>query len=100
MKFGHRGGSALNRVECRTKSLCYPVSAMTKVQVTYQLDGPVDEAVMERISQVHGVYGLQAVQLSPSMDSLLVQYDASRMKLEDVDQTLHSAGLPVRRVTA
>jgi allophanate hydrolase subunit 1 len=100
MKFGHRGGSALNGIECGTMPLCYPVSAMTNVQVTYQLDGPVDEAVMERISQVHGVYGLQAVQLSPAMDSLLVQYDASRMKLEDVDQTLHSAGLPVRRVTA
>jgi allophanate hydrolase subunit 1 len=69
------------------------------VQVTYQLDGPADEAVLERISRVHGVYGIQAVQLSPAMDSLLVQYDATRMKLEDVDRTLRSAGLPVRRVT-
>jgi allophanate hydrolase subunit 1 len=100
MKSAHRAGSALNWAEYGTKPLCYPVSAMTKVQVTYQLDGPVDEAVMERISRVHGVYGLQAVQLSPAMDSLFVQYDATRMKLEDVDQTLHSAGLPVRRVAA
>jgi allophanate hydrolase subunit 1 len=100
MIFAHRAGSALYRVEYRRKPLCYSVSAMTKVQVTYQLDGPVDEAVMERISRAHGVYGLQAVQLSPAMDSLFVQYDATRMKLEDVDQTLHSAGLPVRRVTA
>jgi allophanate hydrolase subunit 1 len=73
---------------------------MTKVQVTYKLDGPADEALMERIDRVHGVYGLQAVQLSPAMDSLLVQYDATRMKLEDVDRTLHSAGLSVRRVAA
>jgi allophanate hydrolase subunit 1 len=73
---------------------------MTKVQVTYELEGPVDEAVMEQISQVHGVYGLLAVQLSPAMNSLQVQYDASRMKLEDVDRALHSARLPVRRVTA
>ncbi len=73
---------------------------MTKVQVTYHLDGPADEALLEQISRVHGVYGLQAVQLSPAMDSLFVQYDATRMKLEDVDRALHSAGLPVRRVSA
>jgi allophanate hydrolase subunit 1 len=73
---------------------------MTTVQVTYQLDGPVDEAVMELISRVHGVYSLQAVQLSPAMDSLLVQYDATRMGLDDVDRALHSVGLRVRRVKA
>ena len=72
---------------------------MTKVQVTYELDGPVDEAVMEKIGRVHGVYGIQAAQLSPAMDLLIVQYDATRMGLDDVDQTLHSAGLRVRRVS-
>lgn len=71
---------------------------MTKVQVTYKLDGPADEAVVEGINRLHSVYGLQAAQLSPAMDSLVVLYDATRMKPEDVDQTLHSAGLRVRRV--
>ncbi len=73
---------------------------MTQVQVTYQLEQPVDEALMELISRVHGVYGLQAVQLNPAMDSLWVQYDATRLKLEDVDRALHSVGLPVRRIDA
>jgi hypothetical protein len=73
---------------------------MTKVQVTYQLDGPVDEAVMEKIDRVHGVYGIQAARLSPAMDSLLVQYDATRMGPDDVDRTLHAAGLAVRRAAA
>ena len=71
---------------------------MTKVQVTYELDGLVDEAVMEKINRVHGVYGIQSAQLSPAMNSLIVLYDATRMALDDVDQTLHSAGLRVRRV--
>jgi len=71
---------------------------MTKLQVTYELDGPVDEAVMDKINAVHGVYGIQAAQLSPAMDLLVVLYDATRMKPDDVDQTLHSAGLRVRRV--
>jgi len=73
---------------------------MTKVQVTYDLDGPVDEAVLERIDRIHGVYGIQAARLSPALDSLLVQYDATRMKPEDVDRTLHAAGLAVRRKQA
>ena len=71
---------------------------MTKVQVTYELDAPVDEAVMEIIDRVHSVYGLQAVQLAPAMDSLIVQYDATRMGLDDVDRTLRAAGLRVRRL--
>ncbi len=73
---------------------------MTKVQVTYHLDGPVDEAVMESIDKLHGAYGLQVVQLSPALDSLFVQYDATRMGLDDLDRVLHSAGLAVRRVAA
>lgn len=71
---------------------------MTKVQVTYELDGLVDEAAMEKINRVHGVYGIQGAQLSPAMDTLIVQYDATRMKPDDVDRTLHSTGLAVRRV--
>ena len=71
---------------------------MTKVQVTYELAGPVDEAVMEKINRVHGVYGIQGAQLSPAMDLLTVQYDATRMGPDDVDQTLHAAGLAVRRL--
>lgn len=73
---------------------------MTKVQVTYELDGPVDEAVMEKINRVHGVYGIQGAQLSAAMDALVVQYDATRMKPDDVDRTLHSCGLRVRRTPA
>ena len=70
---------------------------MTKVDVTYSLSGIVDAAVMDSIDRAHGIYGLQAVRLSPALDSLLVEYDASRLKPEDVDHALRSAGLAVRR---
>lgn len=55
---------------------------------------------MESIDKLHGAYGLQVVQLSPALDSLFVQYDATRMGLDDLDRVLHSAGLAVRRVAA
>jgi hypothetical protein len=71
---------------------------MTKVQVRYELAGPVDEALMEAIARAHGVYGLQWIRLSPQLDSLVVEYDASRLTLDDVDHALRTAGLAVRRV--
>jgi len=71
--------------------------AMTKVEAAYALSGGVDEALMERIANAHGIYGLQALRLNPSMDTLLIQYDASRLRLEDVDRALHAAGIPARR---
>ncbi|MGD0577860.1 MAG: hypothetical protein ABSC08_02920 [Bryobacteraceae bacterium] len=70
---------------------------MTKVDVTYALSDVVDQALLDQIGRAHGIYGLQAVRLSPALDSLWVQYDASRLKLEDVDRALRSAGLAVRR---
>lgn len=72
---------------------------MTKVEVRYDLTKPVDDSLMEAISRAHGHYGLQAVKLHPNLDGLTVTYDASRMKLDDVDRALHAAGLAVRRIS-
>jgi hypothetical protein len=71
---------------------------MTKVDVTYSLSGVVDAVLLDRIDRAHGIYGLQALRLSPALDVLHVEYDASRLKPEDVDHALHSAGLAVRRL--
>ena len=70
---------------------------MTKVQVSYELKAQVDAEMLRKIDAAHGIYGLQTLQLSPGMDTLLVQYDASRMGLADVDHALHTAGLPAVR---
>ena len=70
---------------------------MTKVQVTYDLCGAVDDAMLEQINRAHSVYGIEALRLAPALDALIVEFDASRLKPEDLDQTLRSTGLPVRR---
>lgn len=70
---------------------------MTKVEVRYELAAPLEESHLEAIGRAHGIYGLSMVRLAPSMDELIVQYDASRLKLPDVDAAMQRAGLPVRR---
>lgn len=71
---------------------------MTKVEVQYEFTAPFQEAWTGAIERLHGVYGLQQVQLKPGLDGLLVGYDASRLKLTDVEHHLRGAGLPLRRL--
>lgn len=73
---------------------------MTKVEVRYEFTKPFEDAWLTAVEQLHSVYGLQAVKLNPELDGMVVLYDATRMKLADVDRQLHTAGLPVSRVGA
>jgi hypothetical protein len=68
---------------------------MTKVQLRYDLLRPLDETLIEKIAWVHGVYGILRVQLAPTLDKLLVEYDASRLSALEVEHVLHRAGLPI-----
>ena len=72
---------------------------MTKVEVEYLLESPIDDRTMQAVSDMHSVYGMRRVHLTPSMDKLIVTYDATRMQLSDVDRTLHAHGLAVTRVS-
>ena len=46
---------------------------------------------------VHSWYGIQRVQLAPSMDKLIVEYDASRLSEKDVEAVLYRFRLPIKR---
>jgi hypothetical protein len=70
---------------------------MTKVEVRYAFTAPLDDTLLEAVDRARGIYGLAMLRLSPAMDELIVHYDASRLKLSDVDSALMRAGLPVRR---
>jgi hypothetical protein len=69
--------------------------AMTKVQLRYDLMRPMDDSMLEQIARVHSVYGIVRVQLSDTMNKLVVDYDASRLSEADVETVLHKAGLPI-----
>ncbi len=58
---------------------------MTKIQKEFQLTRPLDEELLERISDVHAVYGIQHVKVAPSLDRLTVEYDATRLRPAEVE---------------
>ena len=68
---------------------------MTKIRVTYDLARPLDDAALEGIAKATGTYGIFHVKVAPSMDKVIVEYDASRLKPEHVPGTLHRIGVPV-----
>ena len=67
---------------------------MTKVQIRFRLERPLDEQAMPRIASAHSIYGIMRVQPSPSQE-IIVDYDASRLRTEDVGAALKRAGSPV-----
>jgi len=69
---------------------------MTKVQLRYELLRPLDDTLLKRISDAHGIYGFQRIQVEPSMDKILVEYDASRLSRLGMEAKLHGAGIPVK----
>lgn len=73
---------------------------MTKVEVRYVFTKPFEEGWLKALERLNSVYGLQGLKLNPALDGMTVLYDASRLKLADVDQRLHAAGLPVARASA
>lgn len=68
---------------------------MTKVQRKYQLTKPLNDALLGRISAAHGIYGFQRIQISPSQDAIIVEYDASRFSVESMENALGRAGIPI-----
>jgi hypothetical protein len=69
---------------------------MTKVQIHFALVKPLDEELLRRIADAHSIYGIQRVQLSPSQDGIMVEYDASRLRLPEVESALERAGIPAQ----
>ena len=68
---------------------------MTKVQVTFKLSRTLTDQDLTSISRVHAVYGIVQAKLKPALDELFVEYDASRLSIEEVEGTLEQHGLPL-----
>lgn len=73
---------------------------MTKVQIRFALERPLDDALMERVADAHRIYGIARVSPAPSLDALVVDYDATRLSPALVESQLRRLGLPVRRAAS
>jgi len=71
---------------------------MTKIQIHFRLPNKLDDAAMTRLSNASAVYGIQRLKVSPSLDQLMVEYDATRLKPTDVEATLACAGIAAERI--
>jgi hypothetical protein len=70
---------------------------MTRVQMRFRSSKPLDEALLERIRDLHAVYGVLGVQVAPSLDVLTVEYDDTRLRPAEVESALERAGIAVER---
>ena len=68
---------------------------MTKVQIRFRLQKPLDDSSLPALAAARSIYGIFKLKLAPSMDALEVEYDASRLKRADVVNALAGAGVPV-----
>jgi hypothetical protein len=68
---------------------------MTKVQIHFRLERPLDDALMTRIAQAYSIYGIQKIVVAPSLDGLTVEYDATRLRPAEVHSALATAGIPI-----
>jgi hypothetical protein len=68
---------------------------MTKVTLHYDLTRKLTDDDLTAISDVHSTYGLARVQLAPTLDELIVDYDASRLVRSDVEAALLRHGIPI-----
>lgn len=69
---------------------------MTKVTLHYDLLRPLAGEELDNIANIHSTYGIVRLQAAPSLDSLTVDYDASRLMKKDVEAVLHRFGMPIR----
>ena len=69
---------------------------MTKVTLHYDLTRPLTDNDLDQIALLPSTYGMARAQVSPSLDKLTVDYDASRLMKTDVEAVLTRHGLPIR----
>jgi hypothetical protein len=70
---------------------------VTKVQLQFRLDKPLDTKMMSNLERASALYGILRLKLSPAMDGLTVEYDATRLRENDVKAALARAGIAVEQ---
>ncbi|HLI83637.1 MAG TPA: hypothetical protein VKV17_06940 [Bryobacteraceae bacterium] len=68
---------------------------MTKIDIHFRLQRPLEEAELPRISDLYAIYGIQKIRMDPNMEGITVEYDATRLRPAEVESALASAGIPL-----
>ena len=70
---------------------------MTKVVARFRLQSGLTERQLARLADLRGVYGVLGFDLDQANHRLSVEYDATRLRPEEVTSLLHRAGVPALR---
>lgn len=73
---------------------------MTKIQAHFHIDGTLSDQNLAQIRKVQVVYGIDRVSLARTLDRLVVEYDATRFTMLDVESLLRAHGLPITPVVS
>jgi hypothetical protein len=73
---------------------CYN-ARMTLVEVTYQLQAPLQEEQLRALSQSANLYGLRRFRVDREHNQISLEYDGSRLKESQVAQALRQANIAV-----
>lgn len=68
---------------------------MTCLDVTYRFRGQLAAAVLRRLADLRGYYGIVQLHLNEAENQLRVEYDASRLKETDVQHLLRLTGVDI-----
>jgi hypothetical protein len=68
---------------------------MTKVTLHYPLSRPLTEPELGNVANLGSIFGIERIQVTPALDKITVDYDASRLMKQDVESVLHRHGLPI-----
>ena len=68
---------------------------MTLVEVTYQLQAPLQEEQLRALSQSANLYGLRRFRVDRERNQISLEYDGSRLKESQVAQALRQANIAV-----
>jgi allophanate hydrolase subunit 1 len=71
---------------------------MTRVQIAFELERPLDAEALRRLESAYGVYGIGRIEPSPDLRRLVVDYDASRLSAAEVESVLRRLDAPIAAV--
>jgi hypothetical protein len=69
---------------------------MTKVQTSYKLSRTLGDRDFESVSRLTSVYGIFSAKIGSSLDTLRVEYDASRLTPSQLQAVIEQHGLPIK----
>jgi hypothetical protein len=68
---------------------------MTRIQVQLPLQQPLSQVHFAALAGTSKIYGILAAKPGPSLRSIVVEYDATRLSSREVEAAMRRVGIPV-----